>query len=343
MRWSCGIENAALLPLWRHRQYIFENGVDRIAWVDTSLEVIHLGFHWFFCFLAFLAALKIHCSTACKQLLDRLGGYILEERGEIKIKGKGDMVTYWLVGEETGNQIRQRGRPNGPWPNRPKSSLRNHKLPRNRHNREDLASSLDSPKKLRFASDSPAAGPSTVDVEIMDETVPFVVTSKRNSCPNLKVNAQVGGFTLMQPSFSRSFERKLCYQPHRLSTTSLVEAITLSSSNSNNASNRTPNGKSQLHFTLSSPNSSRIRGENPKIELSPPEESMNDCWPLLDPHYASNENGIRDDRETSVWASKSIVIYFIFIFIPTWLDFKTFQWNWTDCRVLPIVLRLIAT
>ncbi|XP_046437662.1 guanylate cyclase 32E-like isoform X1 [Daphnia pulex] len=242
--------------------------------------------------------LKIHCSTACKQLLDRLGGYILEERGEIKIKGKGDMVTYWLVGEETGSQIRQRGRPNGPWPNRPKSSLRNHKLPRNRHNREDLASSLDSPKKLRFASDSPAAGPSTVDVEIMDETVPFVVTSKRNSCPNLKVNAQVGGFTLMQPSFSRSFERKLCYQPHRLSTTSLVEAITLSSSH--NGSHRTPNGKSQLHFPLSSPNSSRIRGENPKIELSPPEESMNDCWPLLDPHYTGNEHGLRDDRETSV-------------------------------------------
>ncbi|XP_046653495.1 guanylate cyclase 32E-like isoform X2 [Daphnia pulicaria] len=242
--------------------------------------------------------LKIHCSTACKQLLDRLGGYILEERGEIKIKGKGDMVTYWLVGEETGSQIRQRGRPNGPWPNRPKSSLRNHKLPRNRHNREDLASSLDSPKKLRFASDSPAAGPSTVDMEIMDETVPFVVTSKRNSCPNLKVNAQVGGFTLMQPSFSRSFERKLCYQPHRLSTTSLVEAITLSSSH--NGSHRTPNGKSQLHFPLSSPNSSRIRGENPKIELSPPEESMNDCWPLLDPHYTGNEHGLRDDRETSV-------------------------------------------
>jgi hypothetical protein len=259
---------------------------------DAALE-----FHSFFsCFL--FSALKIHCSTACKQLLDRLGGYILEERGEIKIKGKGDMVTYWLVGEETGSQIRQRGRPNGPWPNRPKSSLRNHKLPRNRHNREDLASSLDSPKKLRFASDSPAAGPSTVDVEIMDETVPFVVTSKRNSCPNLKVNAQVGGFTLMQPSFSRSFERKLCYQPHRLSTTSLVEAITLSSSH--NGSHRTPNGKSQLHFPLSSPNSSRIRGENPKIELSPPEESMNDCWPLLDPHYTGNEHGLRDDRETSV-------------------------------------------
>lgn len=226
------------------------------------------------------------------------------------------MVTYWLVGEETGNQIRQRGKPNGPWSNRPKSSLRNasHKLARNRHNREDLASSLDSPKKLRFASDSPVV-PSAVDVEILNETVPFVVTSKRNSCPNLKVNVQVGGFTLMQPTFYRSIERKLCYQPHRLSTTSLVEAITLSSN-----ANKTSNGKSQLRFTLSSPMSSRIRGENPKIELSPPEESINDCWPLLEPHYATNEYG-KDDRETSVWGKINVtVVILIYLFFGNFGD-----------------------
>ena len=44
--------------------------------------------------------LKIHCSHRCKALLDRLGGYRLEERGEVTMKGKGAMVTYWLVGEE---------------------------------------------------------------------------------------------------------------------------------------------------------------------------------------------------------------------------------------------------
>lgn len=230
-------------------------------------------------------ALKIHCSTACKQLLDRLGGYILEERGEIKIKGKGDMVTYWLVGEKIGSQHRQRGRAHPS--NRPKSSLRNtsHKLTGDRHCHKDLASSLDSPKKLRFAADS-SSSPSGTGVEILDETTPFA-TSKRNSCPNLKANA---GAVMLQPSFSRSVERKLCYQPHRLSTTSLVEALTFSS----NAKQQTaPNGRPQ-QFSLS-PSPTRNRGENPKIELSPPEESLNDCWPLLDPKYA-NES----DRETSV-------------------------------------------
>ncbi|XP_046651148.1 guanylate cyclase 32E-like isoform X2 [Daphnia pulicaria] len=45
-------------------------------------------------------ALRIHISAATKELLDRLGGYIIEERGMTPIRGKGEMMTYWLVGEE---------------------------------------------------------------------------------------------------------------------------------------------------------------------------------------------------------------------------------------------------
>ncbi|XP_045542882.1 guanylate cyclase 32E [Papilio machaon] len=48
------------------------------------------------------APLKIHCSAACKTLLDKLGGYILEERGIVSMKGKRDQMTYWLRGEEAG-------------------------------------------------------------------------------------------------------------------------------------------------------------------------------------------------------------------------------------------------
>lgn len=43
-------------------------------------------------------ALKIHISGQCKEALDRLGGYITENRGPIHMKGKGEVVTYWLVG-----------------------------------------------------------------------------------------------------------------------------------------------------------------------------------------------------------------------------------------------------
>lgn len=44
-------------------------------------------------------ALKIHISGATKYYLERIGGYIMKERGSINIKGKGALVTYWLHGK----------------------------------------------------------------------------------------------------------------------------------------------------------------------------------------------------------------------------------------------------
>ncbi|XP_022167854.1 receptor-type guanylate cyclase Gyc76C-like [Myzus persicae] len=42
--------------------------------------------------------LKIHISEQCKNALDELGGYIIKERGYVNMKGKGDVLTYWLEG-----------------------------------------------------------------------------------------------------------------------------------------------------------------------------------------------------------------------------------------------------
>lgn len=42
-------------------------------------------------------ALRIHTSEATKKILDSLGGFTIEERGEVNVKGKGKMRTYWLV------------------------------------------------------------------------------------------------------------------------------------------------------------------------------------------------------------------------------------------------------
>ncbi|XP_072387454.1 receptor-type guanylate cyclase Gyc76C-like isoform X1 [Diabrotica undecimpunctata] len=42
--------------------------------------------------------LKIHISAQCKEALDKLGGYIVEERGIVNLKGKGEVKTYWLTG-----------------------------------------------------------------------------------------------------------------------------------------------------------------------------------------------------------------------------------------------------
>ncbi|XP_061566805.1 atrial natriuretic peptide receptor 2 [Cololabis saira] len=47
-------------------------------------------------------ALKIQCSSSTFYLLEELGGYVLECRGVLEVKGKGDMVTYWLEGKRTG-------------------------------------------------------------------------------------------------------------------------------------------------------------------------------------------------------------------------------------------------
>lgn len=52
-------------------------------------------------------ALKIHISSQCKEALDQLGGYIVEKRGRILLKGKGEVTTYWLTGT-TENAIKPR-------------------------------------------------------------------------------------------------------------------------------------------------------------------------------------------------------------------------------------------
>uniref|UniRef100_A0A8C5LPA4 Guanylate cyclase n=1 Tax=Leptobrachium leishanense TaxID=445787 RepID=A0A8C5LPA4_9ANUR len=46
-------------------------------------------------------ALKIQCSSSTHDLLKQIGGYILVSRGMLQVKGKGDMVTYWLEGKMT--------------------------------------------------------------------------------------------------------------------------------------------------------------------------------------------------------------------------------------------------
>ncbi|NXH21867.1 ANPRB protein, partial [Bucco capensis] len=45
-------------------------------------------------------ALKIQCSSSAYQLLEQIGDYVLVCRGNLQVKGKGDMVTYWLEGKK---------------------------------------------------------------------------------------------------------------------------------------------------------------------------------------------------------------------------------------------------
>uniref|UniRef100_A0A665XCQ2 Guanylate cyclase n=1 Tax=Echeneis naucrates TaxID=173247 RepID=A0A665XCQ2_ECHNA len=45
-------------------------------------------------------ALKIHVSSATKEVLDEFGYFDLQLRGDVEMKGKGKMRTYWLLGEK---------------------------------------------------------------------------------------------------------------------------------------------------------------------------------------------------------------------------------------------------
>ena len=41
--------------------------------------------------------MKIHMTYETKMLLDNVGGYTSEMRGQVEVKGKGLMDTYWLL------------------------------------------------------------------------------------------------------------------------------------------------------------------------------------------------------------------------------------------------------
>ena len=47
-------------------------------------------------------ALKIHVSSATRAVLQDFSSFQLELRGDISVKGKGSMTTYWLLGESDG-------------------------------------------------------------------------------------------------------------------------------------------------------------------------------------------------------------------------------------------------
>ncbi|XP_077490503.1 receptor-type guanylate cyclase Gyc76C-like isoform X2 [Amblyomma americanum] len=52
-------------------------------------------------------ALKIHISSQCRELLVKIGGYDVIDRGLVKMKGKGELRTYWLQGHMAGPQHRR--------------------------------------------------------------------------------------------------------------------------------------------------------------------------------------------------------------------------------------------
>lgn len=46
--------------------------------------------------------LRIHISCECRKALEKIGGYVTEERGLVAMKGKGEVLTHWLIGVTSG-------------------------------------------------------------------------------------------------------------------------------------------------------------------------------------------------------------------------------------------------
>ena len=49
--------------------------------------------------------MRIHISKECNAELTNIGGFKTEERGLTNMKGKGDVMTYWLLGTTDQNPI----------------------------------------------------------------------------------------------------------------------------------------------------------------------------------------------------------------------------------------------
>lgn len=151
--------------------------------------------------LLFFQALRIHCSKQCKDLLVKLGGYHLLERGIVSMKGKGEQQTYWLIGEDPDcrtarNKERAKRRTLQDANNTKnghldvnghcivtRSSLKN----KNNSSRSPLprCSSFESPKKLRFASGENLETHTKVQLlEIIADSSPCKnFTHASSSCP----------------------------------------------------------------------------------------------------------------------------------------------------------------
>lgn len=63
----------------------------------------------------------IHISGATKNILEILGGFTIKKRGEVYLKGKGEVTTYWLI------EYKQ-SRLSHPMPTSPKRHLRRRHL-----------------------------------------------------------------------------------------------------------------------------------------------------------------------------------------------------------------------
>ncbi|CAM1291419.1 Uncharacterised protein g121 [Pycnogonum litorale] len=142
--------------------------------------------------------LMIHTSEQCKYLLASIGGYELDSRGLVSLKGKGEVRTFWLTGESKANKEKRfRDRlacsasskmMNGVIQG-PRSSMKKIRCPGYSIDSSFKCKHSDGSKRLRFmsvkervrnvsgsASSAPIGSPLKLDMQ---------TEKKQNSCPSI--------------------------------------------------------------------------------------------------------------------------------------------------------------
>jgi Adenylate and Guanylate cyclase catalytic domain len=99
-------------------------------------------------------ALKIHISHSTKQILDKFGTFDVSVRGNVAMKGKGEMMTFWLNGEKPPEE----SSPQQKFTNSPAIEVNNH----NHHNNNNSVEFNGNSKDVKFAD---TTGTSTDVVE----------------------------------------------------------------------------------------------------------------------------------------------------------------------------------
>ncbi|XP_055635291.1 uncharacterized protein LOC129775073 isoform X2 [Toxorhynchites rutilus septentrionalis] len=142
--------------------------------VNTASRMESTGSSW-----------RIHMSQQTCNLLEQAGGYVIEPRGPIEIKGKGKMHTYWLLGKKGFDKVLPPPPPIGESHGLDIAILRKSLFQSEQHNRQQQAASSNC--SGHSSSHSPSVTGESIDVKV--EITPPVASDNPQLATSMSVDS----------------------------------------------------------------------------------------------------------------------------------------------------------